>query len=185
MSKTTTPKVDAYGIVTGKILEALEQGHIPWSKPWRSVRGEMPTSLQTGRAYRGINVWILSVESMLRGFNSPYWVTYKQAKERGATVRKGEKGTQIVLWKPFTKTVEENGEDKEKKFFMLRYFTVFNADQCDGDLGLPEVEPLPERDPIEAAEDIIRGFVGRPEVKHGGNRAHYAPPLDYVQMPQI
>jgi antirestriction protein ArdC len=177
-------KTDAYESITARIIEALEGGHIPWSKPWRSVGGQVPTSLQTGKPYRGINVWMLSLESMLKGFTSPYWVTFKQAKERGGNVRKGEQGTQVILWKPVNKTVEENGQTEERKFLLLRSFTVFNAEQCEG-LDLPQEEPLPERDPIEAAEAIVKGFVGHPEIRHGGNRACYSPLLDQVQMPQI
>ena len=176
-------KTDAYEVVTQKVIDALEQGHIPWSKPWRSVSGEVPTSLQTGKPYRGINVWTLSVESVLRGYRSPYWVTFKQAKERGATVRKSEKGTQVVLWKPVRKSIEEDGERQERSYLILKYFTVFNAEQCDG-LDLPEPEPLPERNPIEGGEQIVREFVGCPTIRHGGNSAHYSPALDYVQMPE-
>ena len=178
-----SPKADAYKVVTDRIIEALEQGIVPWRKPWKNVRGTGPTSLQTGREYRGINVWILSVTAQLRGYTSPYWVTFKQAKERGGTVRKGEKGTQVVLWKPVRKEVEENGETKQASYLILRYFTVFNLDQCDG-IEMPAEEPLPERDPIAACEEIVTGYVPGPEIRHGGNSAHYSPALDYVQMPQ-
>ena len=181
-----SPKADAYNVVTDKIIEALESGHVPWHKPWRSVRGEMPTSLQTGREYRGINVWILSVEAQLRGYSSPYWVTFKQAKERGGSVRKGEKGTQVVLWKPIRKSGEnEAGETEDRSFLMLRHFTVFNIEQCDGIEIAADTEPLPERDPIGACEAIVTGYVPGPTIQHGGNSAHYSPALDYVQMPQI
>lgn len=216
-----SPKQDAYNVVTQKIIDALGAGHIPWSKPWRSVNGEMPTSLQTGKPYRGINVWTLSIESMLKGYASPYWATFKQAKERAVEaaraegreiveksgrkggkyyveivdgveslfkggVRKGEQGTEVVLWKPVRKSEQDaNGDETTKQYLILRYYTVFNAEQCDGIEGsLPEVEPLPERTPIEAAEQIVSGFIGRPTIKHGGNSAHYVPLLDYVQMPE-
>jgi antirestriction protein ArdC len=177
-----SPKADAYGKITDKIIAALEQGVVPWNKPWRSVNGNGPTSLQTGREYRGINVWLLSIEAQMRGYTSPYWVTFKQAKERGGTVRKGEKSTEVVLWKPFKKTIEVDGKDEEKSFLMMRTFNVFNVDQCDG-IEVPKSEPLPERDPIEACEQIVLGYYG-PTIKHGGNRAYYSPALDYIQMPQ-
>jgi antirestriction protein ArdC len=178
-----SPKADAYEVVTRRIIEALEQGVVPWHKPWKNVRGVGPTSMSTGKEYRGINVWILAVEQMLKGYSSPYWLTFKQAKERGGSVRKGEEGTQIVLWKPFKKKVEKDGQEREERFLMLRYFTVFNVDQCDG-IEAPAIEEIPERDPIETAEAIVQSYVGRPEVKHGGNRAYYSPALDYIQMPK-
>jgi antirestriction protein ArdC len=214
-----SPKADAYRIVTDRIIEALEAGVVPWRKPWRNVRGQGPTSMQTGREYRGVNVWILSVTAHLRGYTSPYWATFKQAQERaveaaikdgreivkktnkrGGTyyveiidgetvafrggVRKGETGTQVVLWKPVRKTAEnENGETEDRSYLILRYFTVFNLEQCDG-IEAPVEEPLPERDPIARAEEIVTGYIGGPEIRHGGNRAYYSPALDYIQMPQ-
>lgn len=214
-----SPKADAYQAVTDRIIEALEGGTVPWHKPWKNLQGVGPTSLQTGREYRGINVWILSVEAMLKGYTSPYWATFKQAKERAVAaaraegrdieertgkkgtyyveqvdgewkafrggVRKGEKATQVVLWKPVRKTEknEKTGEDEERRFLVLRTFSVFNVEQCDGVDG-PEMPELPEdHSPIDAAEAIVTGWSGRPTVKHGGNRAYYSPALDYIQMP--
>jgi len=178
-----SPKADAYEVVTRRIIEALEQGVVPWHRPWKNVAGVGPTSLASGKEYRGINVWILAVEQVLKGYSSPYWLTFKQAKERGGSVRKGEKGTQIVLWKPVRKSAEnEAGETENRSYLLLRYFTVFNVDQCD-DIEAPVLEAIPERDPIETCEAIVASYVGRPEVKHGGNRAFYSPALDYIQMP--
>lgn len=213
-----SPKQDAYDVVTAKVIEALEQGTVPWHKPWRSVSGEGPTSLQTGKPYRGINVWTLSVTALLEGYGSPYWVTYKQAKERAVAaaraegreivekagrkgpyfvevidgveelfrggVRKGETGTQVVLWKPVRKGVEnENGDREDRSYLILRYYTVFNTEQCDG-VPEPEREELPERDPIAECESIVTGYFNGPKVSHGGNRAYYAPAFDRVQMPE-
>ena len=92
-----SPKADAYNVVTERIIEALEQGIVPWHRPWKNVHGEGPTSLQTGREYRGINVWILSVESLLRGYTSPFWATFHQVQEAGGSVRKGERGVPVVF----------------------------------------------------------------------------------------
>lgn len=214
-----SPKADAYNVVTDRIIEALESGTVPWHKPWKTLAGHGPTSLQTGKPYRGINVWLLSLTAHAAGYSSPYWATFKQAKERAVSsakaegreiievpsrkggtsyyemidgerrpflggVRKGEKGTQIVLWKPVRKTEQdEGGEDVEKRYLILRYFTVFNVEQCDG-VASPEVPELPaDHDPIASCESIVTGWTGRPEIKHGGNRACYSPALDYIQMP--
>lgn len=177
-------KKDAYAVVTDRIIEALEAGIVPWHKPWASLPGAGgPTSLSTMKPYRGINVMILGIESMLKGYSSPFWLTFKQAKERGGSVRKGEKGTQVVLWKPVAKKTDaKTGETTKDGYLMLRYFTVFNAEQCD-DVTLPEVEELPPFDPIESCETIAMGYTAV-EVKHGGDRAYYSPALDYVGMPQ-
>jgi antirestriction protein ArdC len=176
-------KKDAYAMVTDSIIEALEAGVVPWHKPWASLPGAGgPTSLSTMKPYRGINVLILGMQAMMKGYDSPFWLTFKQAKERGGCVRKGEKGTQVVLWKPVASKKDDNGETVKDGYLMLRYFTVFNAEQCDG-ITVPEIEELPPFDPIEACETIALGY-SSVQVKHGGDRAYYSPALDYVQMPQ-
>lgn len=176
-------KQDAYQLVTDRIIEALEAGIVPWHKPWRAIGGDAPQSLSTGKPYQGVNVWTLAATQMLRGYDSPWWVTFKQAKERGGSVRKGEKGTPVVFWKFLEKTDPVSGE-VNGKFPLLRYFTVFNVEQCDG-IAAPATEPLPVRNPIEACETIARGYVDGPTLNHGGNRACYSPALDLVQMPRI
>jgi antirestriction protein ArdC len=181
-------KQDAYQLVTDRIIEALEAGIVPWHKPWRAIGGDAPTSLSTGKPYNGVNVWTLAATSMLRGYSSQYWTTFKQCKDRGGSVRKGEKGTPVVFWKFIEKkdvTGEKTGTPgKDYKIPFLRYFTVFNLDQCDG-IEAPASEPLPVRDPIEACEQIARGYIDGPTVNHGGNRAYYSPALDIVGMPRI
>lgn len=172
---------DVYAIVTDSIIEALEAGTVPWSRPWRDVGGK-PVSLATGKPYRGVNVFLLTLQSMSKGYSSPYWLTFKQAKERGGSVRKGEKGTQIVLWKPVKK---EGDEGERKDYMLLRYYTVFNAEQCDG-IETPALPALAEHDPIADAQTVVDRFIGvlnGPALAHGGDRAYYSPLLDRVQMP--
>jgi antirestriction protein ArdC len=82
--------------VTAKVLEALERGTVPWEKPWR-IAGLLPTSASTGKAYRGINVWLLSLSAEAAGYGSPYWLTFKQAQALGGNVKRGEHGTLVVL----------------------------------------------------------------------------------------
>jgi antirestriction protein ArdC len=180
-----SPKQDAYQVVTDRIVEALEGGTIPWEKPWRSLRGELPTSLSTGRPYTGINTWLLSLTAFVEGYSSPFWGTYNQIKARGGHVRRGEQSTQIVLWKRVDRVVEnEKGEKEESSYGFLRFFNVFNADQCD-ELELEQpTDELEELDPIEAAESIVVGYLQGPRIQHGGNRAFYSPTVDIVQMPQ-
>src|SRR5262245_5365590 len=172
-------KKDAYEAVTARILEALEAGIVPWHRPWKSIGGTGPTSLATGKPYQGVNVFILEATAALRGYSSRYWATFNQVKTRGGKVRKGETGTAIVFWKIIDR---ENADDERERIPFLRYFTVFNAEQCDG-LEVPAEEPMPEFDPIEAAESIADGMPNRPTVNHGGDQAYYSPGLDYVQMP--
>jgi antirestriction protein ArdC len=168
---------DVYKRVTDRIVEQLEAGVAPWKKPWRTFGG-VPTSLSTGRPYRGVNVLLLTIE----GYADPRWGTYKAIKAAGGQVRKGEKGTYIILWKPVTRRAEGDGEE-DSAYMLLRMYSVFNATQAD---GLPELE-REEREftPIEAASKIVQDYawVPGPPLQHGYDQASYSPTRDIVSMP--
>ena len=100
MSKkaATTTKPSVYQIVTDRIIASLKAGVIPWEKPWQTPHfagGPFPRNFRTGKPYRGINIMLLWSCS----YSSPFWLTFNQAKELNGSVRKGEKGTQIVFYK--------------------------------------------------------------------------------------
>lgn len=181
-SKKSAPKVDAYERITNAMIALLEAGTVPWRKPWRGGAANAPKSLATGRNYRGINVFILHCAAMARGYRSPLWCTFNQAKKRGGSVMKGEKGTQVVLWRWIEKEDEKTGEKKRIPF--LRVFTVFNLEQTEGVDVDAQVEPTEELDfvPVDAAEAIVEGMPSRPRIETG-SRAAYSPTLDYVEMP--
>lgn len=174
------PKVDPYDLVTGQIIAALEAGVVPWHKPW-SASIDGPRSLSTGKPYRGINVFVLDAARQRNGYDSRWWVTFNQARERGGCVRKGEKGTPVVFWK-FIERKDEAGAVTDRIPF-LRYFTVFNLDQCD-DVPAPTEAEVAEFNAIEQCEQIVAGYISGPTIKHGGDRAYYSPSLDYIQMPK-
>lgn len=165
-----------YQIVTDRILEALENGTVPWHKPWKG--GGLPTNLKSKKPYRGINTFMLS----LTGFSSRYWLSYKQAKAMGGQVRKGEKSTMVVFWKWVDGEDKESG--KEKRFPILRYYNVFNLDQIDGIADPDEKGEDREHTPIESAEKIIEGMPNRPEIQHKEQRAYYSLGADFVNMPR-
>ncbi len=83
--------MDLYSIITDRIIEKLEQGTIPWHKPWQSIGA--PRNLVSKKPYRGVNVWLLAAQ----GCTSPYWATIRQINELGGQVRKGEKATPVVF----------------------------------------------------------------------------------------
>src|SRR5689334_13599891 len=95
---------DVYKIVTERIAEALEAGVIPWRKPW--VAMGLPRNLVTRREYRGMNVLLLSLGQT---YASPYWLTFKQAKDLGGRVRRGEKASIVTFWK-FPEAKDEKDE---------------------------------------------------------------------------
>src|SRR5271154_3894720 len=120
----------AYEIVTESIIKQLESGVAPWRKPWRN---ETPANLVSKKEYRGINIFLLASQ----GYGSRYWVTYHQAQSLGGTVRKGQHGSKVVFWKideyrRKNQETEETGETANHKSILLRYYTVFNLEQCEG-----------------------------------------------------
>lgn len=188
MTKTKTPKADVYEIVTGKIVDALEAGTVPWTRPWNPLVG-MPLSMSTNKRYRGINPWLLNITAELGGYTSPWWGTYDQIAGHGGQVRKDEKSTLVTFWKSGTRdTLDEfTGEPVEKRWAVLRFFKVFNADQAD---NLPEkYGKAPESSdnvPILAPATILADYFNRdgaPTLNHGGTQAYYSPSRDGVQLP--
>ena len=174
-----------YEIITERILEKLEAGTVPWHKPWAG--GGCPQNLVSGREYRGVNIFLLGCQ----GFTSPYWLTFKQAKQLGGSVRKGERGTPCILWKWIERASEdpETGETETQKIPLVRYFSVFNAvEQCDGishaRLEAQAEEPAPFN-PIEAADAIVSGYPKPPAIAHDGRgSAFYRPATDSIHMPE-
>src|SRR5271156_5775129 len=173
--------MDAYQIVTDKIVAMLEAGVVPWRRPWTSAG--LPRNLVTKRPYRGINHFLLSASKYV----SPFWLTLKQANELGGSVRKGEQSTAIVFWKIDQKEgdAQESGDEEMQRRFLLRYYRVFNLEQCD--LPQARLDKLPkiethEHEPIEAAELIIANMPQRPELETG-SKAFYSSLTDRVTMP--
>jgi len=173
-------KNDAYQVITDRICELLERGEIPWERPWNSG-DEMPKNLVSKKEYRGVNIWLLSAMR----FTSPYWLTFKQAKELGGGVKAGERGMPVVFWKWLEVENEETGEVEQVPF--LRYYTVFNLTQCAGipDDKIPALEEKTRPfNPIQAADKIVSDMPQRPEIRTGESRAFYNPGSDFVNMPR-
>ena len=100
-----------YDEITGRLIEELNRGVVPWRKPWKT--NGWPTNLLSGNEYRGINVLVLSC--LARGFESRYWVTFKQARQLGGYVKKGEKGTRIYFFNVNKKEFEDESTGEKKK----------------------------------------------------------------------
>jgi len=164
-------------IVTNRIIEQLEKGVAPWRKPWTTTNAAWAANFISKKPYRGCNQLLLQ----MMGYSSPYWLTYKQASALGGNVRKGEKGTPIIY--VGSAESESSTPDDPKKYTFLRYFTVFNVEQCDG-LELPVEEAKPVINKIEAAEQMLKNYKDAPAVRRD-SRAVYYPKLDYVGMPNI
>lgn len=171
--------MNTYEVITERIIEAIETNKtLPWRRPWSTYpTNSLPRNFFTKKAYHGINVFLLS----MMGFQSPYWLTFKQAKDLGGFVRKGEKGCPVVFWSVFEKTDPDT--KKVEKIPFIKHSTVFNVEQCEG-LELPEEdEPATEINPIETCEDILQGFKDKPEIIEREQQAFYSLSQDLVNMP--
>jgi len=169
-----------YEIITDRIIEKLEQGTVPWHMPWSA---DGPKNLISDKAYRGINVFMLGS----LGYMSPYWLTFKQAQALGGHVSKGEKGTPVVFWKTYSKmeTDPDNQKTEKKSRFVLRYYSVFNIEQCTLPAEeIPQQEENNSIEPIPEAMRIVQAMPTAPAIEHGEPRAYYSPSRDLVNMPR-
>jgi len=167
---------NVFEIITDKIISHLERGVAPWRKTWKT---EMPMNLISGKEYRGVNPFLLAPQ----GFGSRYWITYNQAKKLGGNVRKGEKSSIVTFWNigPEKTRIDASGNERTSKPVLLRYYNVFNAEQCDGleSLKLGAVQRVAD---IEACERIITKMPKRPNLAQHA-QASYRPSTDTVSMP--
>jgi antirestriction protein ArdC len=168
-------KNEVYERITDRITALLTQGTVPWHKPWKATTG-LPRNLVSQKPYRGINVFLLLAMS----YESPFWLTFRQATQLGGSVRKGEKACPVVFWKQLK--IEDKESDETKRIPLLRYYHVFNAAQCDG-LKVLTALMEPSTDGISKPKAIVENMPQPPAVKHGMARAFYATSLDCVGMP--
>jgi antirestriction protein ArdC len=164
----------AYERITERITALLAQGTVPWHKPWRATT-DLPRNLVTKKPYRGINVFLL----LSLSYESPLWLTCRQANQLGARVRKGEKACPVIFWKQRRIEDEESGE--ERNIRLLRYYHVFNVAQCDGIKDAPAVTV--EVNPATRPAAIVENMPQPPVIKHGMVEAFYSPSDDCVGMP--
>jgi len=134
-----------YEIITDKIVEALGKGVVPWVNPYT---GKQHQNFVSKHEYSGVNALLLNAIAFERGYSTPYWVTYTQAKEKGWNVKKGAKSAMVTFWKEYIgkstsdnsieetiineSGVEEKQNNKNEKKFILRYYTIFNLDEVEG-----------------------------------------------------
>jgi antirestriction protein ArdC len=184
-------RTDVYERVTNQIVSELERGARPWMKPWNAehAAGRITRPLRgNGVPYQGINVLMLWSAAIEKGYAAPIWMTFKQALDLKAHVRKGEAGSLVVYADKIirTETDAKTGDETEHAIPFMKGYTVFNVEQID---GLPErfyakAEPRSETVQRIARAESFFAATGA-TVRHGGNRAFYSPASDHVQMPPI
>ncbi|EPY5324342.1 TPA: DUF1738 domain-containing protein [Klebsiella variicola subsp. variicola] len=179
----TRSKTDVYQTVTNSIIEALERGVKPWVCPWKrnGAMSGIPSNFSTGKAYTGMNIMLLWCSAAKHGFRDPRWLTYHQATEQGAQVRKGETGTTGIFYKTLEK---ENDAGELERIPMLKTFTVFNIEQTDG-LNLDdEISPQPVTgfDPLPDVEALFQRTGAK--INERGQQAFYQPSTDEIWLPE-
>jgi antirestriction protein ArdC len=184
-------KTDLYERITQQIVSELDEGVRPWLNPWNAehAAGRIARPLRGNRVpYQGVNVLVLWSVAAVKGYSAPVWMTFKQAKDLGAYVRKGEEGSLVVYADKIicTETDAETGEESEHAIPFMKGYTVFNVEQI---CGLPEhyyAQATPRSDTVQRIEHAERFFAATGAiVRHGGNTAYYSETDDYVQMPHI
>ncbi len=210
---TTKSKFDAYQFITDQIVEAIEAGlEKGWEMPWHRTGGaslSLAFNAKSGHRYRGINVLLTRLAMIAGGWTNPGFVTFKQAKALGGSVRKGEKSTKVVLWKNFDRkaTADEAldssgnlrdgfirvGDGFRRKSFFLKTYSVFNVEQCDElperlySMNAPEEKTdfskLSEEERVAAAEELIAATGA--SIRHGGDVAAYNIGTDSIRLPDF
>lgn len=180
-------RADVYTCITERIVADLEKGVRPWVQPWSGANAAGVTRplRHNGQPYTGLNVLLLWSEAMACGYASPTWMTFRQATELDAHVRKGETGTTVVYASRFTRTeVDSRGDEVERNIPFIKAYTVFNCDQIDGLPAHFYRKPEPVIDPVERIAEAERFFANTGAViRHGGMKAFFSPSSDHVQMP--
>ena len=190
---------DAYQMVTDRICELMEQGFIPWEKPWATAK-TVAWSGNDGHQYSLLNQFLLAdpdkkYTDISDLFNdiAGEWVTFKQAQARGGCVKKGEKGRKVVFFKMVQKK-DENGEPvRDAKGHIATYpclsvFTVFKVSQCDGleQKFHTDADTLYDFNADATADDVADSYVQREGIKltkRKSNEAYYSPLFDEVVVP--
>lgn len=176
-------KKDTRKEITEKIIKMMEESNSVVDLPWyRSGMNLMPFNGKSKRRYNGINVFILWAENK----STPEWRTFKQWKEAGANVRKGEKGTAIVFWKPMTgKKEDATGDESSYRWMLCKTYYVFNADQVDGYEFPVAIAPVELSD--DERNKNLDAWIKRTlaTIKETGERACYIPIKDEINMPSF
>ena len=186
------------------MLDFIQNNSTEWERGWYKSASEIPANGSTGKPYRGINLLYLMMVAAKKGYTDNRWVTFNQAQELGAHVKRGEKARVIFYWsqydkltkKPFDEKTVEGMTQEEKVTYLeenvrpvLKFYQVFNAEQCDNFPERKKEELTPEMSEEERArqnamiEQVIKNSAA--PITYGGSRAYYSPSLDEIHLPKI
>jgi len=177
-----TPKLDLHQRVTDEIVAAIEAGTGKFIMPWHGIPQGIPRNAMTGDPYHGVNTLVLWAVARNHGYSTSYWATYRQWREMGAQVRKGEKATVVVFYKQVPLEAEdvETGDMVRDYRLVARAFFVFNGDQVDGWKA-----PGPQLINLVENHDRIEDFVQSTgaDIRSAGLKAYYDRVGNYIMIP--
>lgn len=176
-------------MIANKVIAQLENGIVPWRKPWNS--NTMPRSID-GHYYRGINAFILATSQ----FTSPYWMTLRAASRHGGQVKEDEREnhTTVIYWRMLR--IRDDATDEVKTIPYLQYYRVYNWEQTEN-VREPKGGAFPNLNTESAdlvyderhnrASEVARRYLNNngPALTHGGDEAWYRVNTDHVQVPAI
>jgi antirestriction protein ArdC len=173
--------------LTSEIIDGINTANLTWEKVWNPINA--PRNYFSKRHYLGFNALYLSYITQKNNYSSPYFLSFKQAKDLKGNVKKGAKGYTVIFWKisKFIKgEVKDESTGESELLFQKRFtpfiWTVFNIDQIEGiEFNIPNENRTFE--PIEACLQVIESYPNKPEITHSGDQAYYSPLLDLVNMP--
>lgn len=177
---------DLYTRVTDQIIAAIEAGQGAFELPWHQQILGLPRNLITRRPYRGINSILLWLIGRDRLYASAEWGTFKQWRERGYSVRKGEKAATVVFWKSLISQPdledEPGGAAQARAPMLARAYSVFNAQQIEGYEAPPPIL-LRESERLARADSFFGNI--QADVRHGSTHAYYSPGEDRIHLPDF
>lgn len=189
---STVQQADLYQQVTDKIITALESGVLPWRRPWRRGQKDcclrLPVNAVTGKHYSGVNVPLLWMAAEEAGYSNDCWLTYQQAKVAGGRVRKGERSSLAIIFKPSQRRPRHGshgqGPEEGRTQVRVRSLQLFNVAQCE---GLPETMSAPSCTPdalsVQHQVREIFSATGVMGTHHGLNRSDYISCIDTIVVP--
>jgi antirestriction protein ArdC len=168
---------DIYESITARFIEQLKRGTVPWQKPWFGVQ-----NIASRKPYRGVNSLLLGSTD----YQSPFWMSFRQALDLGGNVKRGEKSTPVIYYKILEKrdaagniVVRANGKPARVPF--VRWANVFNLDQTEG-IAAPAITANQGMPPRERAAAIVENARLCP-IHHAGFAAFYSPTDDVIRIP--
>ncbi|AXI40712.1 peptidase [Sulfitobacter sp. SK011] len=171
---------DIYAEVTNTLVSSIEADPGKPIMPWnRTGTNTVPSNIASGSEYGGVNIINLWVTAQVQGFATGIWGTYRQWREKGASVQKGQKSTPVIFYKQVTR---ERADGEDESYRVLKYFNVFNADQVDG-YDLPALTGSAE--PVERIA-VIDAMIAKTgvDIREAGAQAYYSPTDDRITMPE-